>query len=106
MKFNVGNPFGSDLRDVLQINWGGVHIPSSGGIGQLRLEEDVTIRWEGATSNANETVLQAADPTADRTVTIPDATGTLALTSDISKSAIDALNIDADTLDGNHASAF
>lgn len=41
------------------------------------------IKFEGATANANETFLTVVDPTADRTITLPDTTGTVALTSDI-----------------------
>ena len=44
------------------------------------------VSFEGATANDYETVLLATDPTADRTVTLPDATGTVALTSDITTS--------------------
>ena len=36
--------------------------------------------FEGSTEDANEVTLAVADPTADRTVTIPDATGTMVLT--------------------------
>jgi hypothetical protein len=39
--------------------------------------------FEGATADAYETTLQVAEPTADRTITLPDATGTVALTSNI-----------------------
>jgi hypothetical protein len=39
------------------------------------------VQFEGATANDYETVLLATDPTADRTITLPDATGTVALTS-------------------------
>lgn len=38
---------------------------------------------EGATDNAFETTLTVTNPTADRTITFPDATGTVALMSDI-----------------------
>ena len=38
---------------------------------------------EGATANANETIIRATEPTADRTITLPDASGTVALTSDL-----------------------
>jgi hypothetical protein len=38
---------------------------------------DASIVFEGPTANAFETTLTVADPTADRTVTIPDATTTL-----------------------------
>ncbi len=42
--------------------------------------------FEGATANTNEGLLTTADPTADRTWTLPDNTGTIALTSDIPSS--------------------
>ena len=42
-----------------------------------------SIVFEGATANDHETTLAVTDPTADRTITLPDATGTVALTSDI-----------------------
>jgi len=57
-----------------------------------------SIVFEGATSNAYETTLAVTDPTADRTITFPDATGTVALTSDITAiidsapGALDTLN--------------
>lgn len=42
-----------------------------------------SITFEGTTANEFETVLQVTDPTADRTITLPDASGTVALTSDV-----------------------
>ena len=44
---------------------------------------DGSVVFEGATADAHETTLAVTDPTADRTITLPDATGTVALTSDI-----------------------
>jgi hypothetical protein len=44
---------------------------------------DASIVLEGATANDFETTLTVTDPTADRTITFPDSTGTVALTSDI-----------------------
>jgi hypothetical protein len=44
---------------------------------------DSSIVFEGATANDFETTLAVTDPTGDRTITFPDATGTVALTSDI-----------------------
>ena len=41
------------------------------------------VQFEGATANDYETVLLATDPTADRTITLPDSTGTVALTSTV-----------------------
>jgi hypothetical protein len=43
----------------------------------------VSISFEGATADNFETKLQAVDPTADRTINLPDADGTVALLSDI-----------------------
>lgn len=40
--------------------------------------------FEGATADNFETTLTVTDPTADRTITLPDSTGTVALTSQLS----------------------
>jgi hypothetical protein len=48
---------------------------------------DSSISFEGATPDDYETILQVEDPTADRTITLPDATGTVALTSDVTTHA-------------------
>ena len=45
--------------------------------------ETTKIIYEGSGVDAHETSLQVTNPTADRTITFPDATGTVALTSDI-----------------------
>jgi len=45
-----------------------------------------SIVFEGATADAYETTLAVTDPTADRTITLPNASGTVALTSDIPSS--------------------
>jgi hypothetical protein len=42
---------------------------------------DGSIVFEGATADLHETTLAVTDPTADRTITLPDATGTVALTN-------------------------
>ena len=39
--------------------------------------------YEGSAADAHETFIVATNATADRTITFPDATGTVALTSDI-----------------------
>jgi len=56
-------------------------LASIGSTGNLYLRDSIV--FEGASANAFETTLQATDPTADRTLTLPDATGTVALTSQI-----------------------
>ena len=50
--------------------------------GNINVGEDASIVFEGATDNGFETTLTVQDPTADRTITIPNKTGTLATTSD------------------------
>lgn len=52
-----------------------------------------SIILEGSTANAFETTLTVTDPTQDRTITFPNATGTIALTSDIT-TAVDAITTD------------
>jgi hypothetical protein len=42
------------------------------------------IQFEGSTTDAFETLLQVTDPTADQTITLPNATGTVALLNTIS----------------------
>jgi hypothetical protein len=42
---------------------------------------DGSIVLEGATANDHETTITVTDPTADRTITLPDASGTVALTN-------------------------
>jgi len=47
----------------------------------LELDAGVGMLFEGATEDTYETLLTVEDPTADRTVTIPNATGTVVLES-------------------------
>ncbi len=44
---------------------------------------DSSIIFEGSSADANETTLTVTNPTADRTITLPDTSGTVGLTSDI-----------------------
>ena len=46
-----------------------------------------SVVFEGATANDFETTLTVTDPTADRTITFPDTTGTIALVSDLTTHA-------------------
>src|SRR5690606_10207048 len=39
------------------------------------------IIFEGSTANTSETLLTVTNPTADRTITLPDATGTVAVSA-------------------------
>ena len=53
----------------------------------VNLNLDGNIVFEGTTANEFETTLQVVDPTADRTVSIPDESGTLAIGQNVSTSA-------------------
>ena len=55
-----------------------------------------SIIFEGSTADANETVLLATDPTADRVITIPDITGTLLTTGNASVGATTTTTGDVD----------
>ncbi len=50
---------------------------------RYRQRSDGSVVFEGATADAFETTLAITDPTADRTITFPDLTGTVALTSGV-----------------------
>ena len=60
-------------------------LPKAGGTisGQLLLDENASLVFEGVSPDAFETTLAVADPTADRVVTLPNLTGTVALTSQL-----------------------
>ena len=50
--------------------------------GNLEIGTAGSLTFEGSTANAFETTLAVVDPTADRTVTLPDVTGTVVTTGD------------------------
>lgn len=60
--------------------------------GDLIIPENSIILWNDADYDYS-TTLTATQPTANRTITLPNATGTMALTSDIT-SAVDAISTD------------
>ena len=47
----------------------------------ILLNTGKVLRFEGATASTSETTLTVVDPTADRTITLPDATGEVVLSS-------------------------
>ena len=50
--------------------------------GTVSIGTNGTVQFEGATANDFETTLTVTDPTADRTITLPDVTGTVVTTGD------------------------
>ncbi|MBR87124.1 MAG: hypothetical protein CMM29_10085 [Rhodospirillaceae bacterium] len=91
--------------------------------GDLTIGEDASIIFEGATDNDYETTLAVTDPTADRTITIPDISGTILIegkansitsgmivdgavaTADIAADAIDGTRIADDAVNSEHLAA-
>jgi len=72
-----------------------------------------TIVFEGATTDSNQTTLTVADPTADRTITFPNITGTVITTGDsgtvsgtmVADNAIDSDHYAAGSIDLEHMSS-
>ena len=61
-------------------------LPKAGGTvtGELLIGSAGTLVFEGTTSDGNETTLAVADPTADRTITLPNQTGTVLVSGNAS----------------------
>jgi hypothetical protein len=72
--------------------------------------DDSDIVFEGATDDAFETTLTVVDPTADRTITLPDVTGTVVTTGDtgtvatamIAADAVNGTKIADDSINSEH----
>ena len=60
-------------------------MPKTGGtfVGEVHIGYNGSLVFEGPTDDAFETTLTLADPTADRTITLPNNSGTVALTSQL-----------------------
>lgn len=56
--------------------------------GDVTLDTGKALIFEGAAADAFETTLGVTDPTADRTIALPNASGTVALTSDIAVTSV------------------
>lgn len=65
--------------------------------GALLIGSAGSFAFEGSTNNASETFLTVVDPTADRTITLPDATGTVVLSGAIVNADINASAAIVDT---------
>jgi hypothetical protein len=72
-------------------------VGNAGGPAKLDVDGNLlipksSIILEGSSADAYETTLTVTNPTADRTITFPNATGTVALITDIEELAQDAVN--------------
>ena len=107
---DLNDNFTQNLYKTQEI--GGRFISALGGTmtGNFNLGEDADITFEGASDNANETTITVADPTADRTITFPDVTGTVVTTGDtgtvatgmIANDAVTNAKIADDQIDSEH----
>tara|TARA_B100001778_G_scaffold149446_1_gene122836 strand:+ start:3828 stop:6167 length:2340 start_codon:yes stop_codon:yes gene_type:complete len=85
------------LRKALEYNE--QKLASRGGTmtGNLHMGQNVDLTFEGDTENNFETSITVADPTADRTITFPDTTGTVITTGDTGTVATGMIAADAVT---------
>ena len=90
-------------------------LSSTGGTmtGDLTMGEDTKIIFEGATDDGYETTLTVTDPTADRTITLPNVTGTVVTTGDtatvtatmLASNSVDSAELVAGSIDTVHIGA-
>ena len=90
---------------------GQINVDAAGFALSLSLASDInsitSIAFEGSTADTNETKLQAVDPTADRTINLPDASGHLPVFATASPAAItDGTSGQALVTDGNGQLSF
>ena len=78
-----GNISATDVQAALQ-ELDSEKLGTAGGTftGNINLDTGVVIVYEGATADDYETTITVTDPTADRTITFPDVTGTVVTTGD------------------------
>ena len=81
--------------------------------GDLTMGEDQTIIFEGGTDDGYETTLTVTDPTADRTITLPNVTGTVVTTGDtgtvtatmLATDSVDSAELVDGSIDTSHIGA-
>jgi hypothetical protein len=73
--------------------------------GSIELGTNATVIFEGSSNDGSETTLTVVNPTADRTISLPDATGTVVTTGNLTAiTAITSATITSGTL-GNALAA-
>ena len=107
---DLNDNFTQNLYVTQEVN--GRYISALGGTmtGNFNMGEDADIVFEGATDDAHETTLTVADPTADRTITLPNVTGTVITTGDtgtvatgmIAADAVNGTKIADDSINSEH----
>ena len=107
---DLNDNFTQNLFVTQEVNQRFVNNLGGSMIGNLNLGEDVDIVFEGATDDAHETTLTVEDPTADRTITLPNVTGTVVTTGDtgtvatamIAGDAVNGTKIADDSIGSEH----
>jgi hypothetical protein len=86
-----GNVSATNVQAAIQ-ELDGEKLPLAGGIisGELTIGSTGALAFEGSTDNAFETYLAVVDPTADRTITFPNASGNIVLSGSIANADINA----------------
>ena len=77
-------------------NAGQIYISFTLNMQQNNINQVNNINFEGSTADANETTLTVVDPTTDRTITLPDATGTVLTTGNSDTPTTTTSSSDAD----------
>jgi hypothetical protein len=72
-------------------------------VNSTTIEITNSFTFEGSTADANETVLGVVDPTADRTINLPDASGTIVLQDTTDTLTNKTINLTSNTLTGTTA---
>ena len=103
---DLNDNFTQNLYVTQEVN--GRYLSTLGGTmtGNFNLGEDADITFEGATDDAHETTLTVVDPTADRTITLPNVTGTVVTTGDTGTVATGMIADDAVTMDKLNSGAL
>ena len=107
---DLNDNFTQNLFVTQEVNQRFVNTLGGSMIGDLNLGEDAVIKFEGATDDAHETTLTVVDPTADRTITLPNVTGTVVTTGDtgtvatamIAGDAVDGTKIADNSINSEH----
>jgi len=98
------------MRRQMEFDEGKLNTAGDTMTGDLTMGEDTKIIFEGATNDAYETTLTVTDPTADRTITLPNVTGTVVTTGDtgtvahamLAGDAVDGDNIADNSVNSEH----
>ena len=79
----AGNISSTDVQAALQeLDTEKIGAASPSFTGTVALGQNATLSFEGSSDNSFETTLTVVDPTADRTLSLPNVTGTLVSTGD------------------------